>query len=117
MLVAIPLPRKLTLGDPYVFPADDGPVDYAAPQRFRRNGDTLIADLQRKRGEPAEFSGVLALGDGRGLEFTAQPGIVPEGGSPVGSLGAKVVAACDPRRAARRDPAQPDAVRLSRSSP
>ena len=91
LLVAIPLPRKLTLGDPYVFPADDGPVDYAAPQKFRRRGDILIADLQRKRGEPAEFSGVLALGDGRGLEFTAQPGAVPEGGSPVGSLDAKVV--------------------------
>ena len=51
----------------------DGPVDYAAPQRFRRSGDTLIAELQRKRGEPAEFSGVLALGDGRGLEFPARP--------------------------------------------
>ena len=89
--IAIPLPRKLTLGNPYVFPADDGPVDYAAPQKFRRSGDTLIAELQRKRGEPAEFTGVLALGDGRGLEFTARPGIVPEGGAPVGSLDGKVV--------------------------
>ena len=60
-------------------------------RRFRRNGDTLVAELQRKRGEPAEFSGVLALGDGRGLEFTARPGIVPDGGTPVGSLGANVV--------------------------
>jgi len=89
--IAIPLPRKLTLGDPYIFPAADGPVEYAAPQRFRRSGDTLIADLRRKRGEPAEFSGVLALGDGRGLEFTARPGVVPDGGTPVGKLGADVV--------------------------
>ena len=93
LLVAIPLPRELTLGDPYVFPATDGPVDYAAPQSFRRSGDILVAELPRKRGEPAEFSGVLALGDGRGLEFTARPGIVPDGGTPVGSLGANVVLA------------------------
>ena len=93
LLVAIPLPRELTLGDPYVFPATDGPVDYAAPQNFRRSGNILVAELARKRGEPAEFSGVLALGDGRGLEFTARPGIVPDGGTPVGSLGANVVLA------------------------
>jgi DsbC/DsbD-like thiol-disulfide interchange protein/cytochrome c biogenesis protein CcdA len=91
--IAIPLPRMLTLGDPYIFPAADGPVEYAARQRFRRNGDTLIADLQRRRGEPAEFSGVLQLGDGRGLEFTARPGPVPEGGAPVGKLSANVVLA------------------------
>ena len=91
--IAIPLPSSVTLGDPYIFPAADGPVDYAAPQRFQRNGDTLIADLQRKRGEPGEFSGVLALGDGRGLEFTATPGPVPEGGTPIGKLGANVVLA------------------------
>ena len=63
-----------TLGEPYVFPPDDGPVDYAAPQAFRRNGDMLIAELKRRRGEPASLSGVLALGDGRGLEFKAAPG-------------------------------------------
>ena len=50
------------------------PVDYAAPQSFRRSGDTLIAELERKRGEPGRFAGVLALGDGRGLEFSAVPG-------------------------------------------
>ena len=91
--IAIPLPSSVTLGDPYIFPAADGPVEYAAPQRFRRSGDTLIADLQRRRGEPAELSGVLALSDGRGLEFSAKPGQVPEGGTPVGDVGANVVLA------------------------
>ena len=86
--VAIPLPASVTLGEPYVFPADDGPVDYAAPQAFRRSGDTLVAELKRKRGEPAQFAGVLALGDGRGLEFTATPGEVPGGGIAVGALDA-----------------------------
>ena len=84
--LAIPLPASVALREPYVFPADDGPVDYAAPQAFRRSGDTLIAELKRKRGEPGQFSGVLALGDGRGLEFTATPGSVPGGGIAVGAL-------------------------------
>ena len=86
--VAIPLPASVTLGEPYVFPLADGPVDFAAPQAFRRAGDTLVADLKRKRGEPDQFAGVLALGDGRGLEFTATPGNVPGGGIAVGALDA-----------------------------
>ena len=84
--LAIPLPASVGLGEPYVFPLADGPVDYAAPQSFRRSGDTLIAELKRKRGEPGQFAGVLALGDGRGLEFTAAPGDVPGGGTAVGAL-------------------------------
>src|SRR4051794_21933457 len=34
--VAIPLPRSVAVRDPYVFPIDDGVVDYAAPQLFFR---------------------------------------------------------------------------------
>ena len=66
--------RAWRIGEPYFFPADDGPIDYAAPQSFRRKGDLLIAELKRRRGEPAALSGVLALGDGRGLEINAMPG-------------------------------------------
>ncbi|MDQ3144535.1 MAG: thiol:disulfide interchange protein, partial [Pseudomonadota bacterium] len=84
---AIPLPASVTLGEPYFFPAEDGPIDYAAPQAFRRDGDTLIASLARRDGEPTALSGVLALGDGRGLEIGALPGPVPDGGRPVGALG------------------------------
>ena len=86
--VAVPLPASVTLGEPYIFPLDDGPVDYAAPQAFRRSGDTLVAELKRRRGQPERFSGVLALGDGRGLEFTATRGEVPGGGIAVGALDA-----------------------------
>jgi DsbC/DsbD-like thiol-disulfide interchange protein/cytochrome c biogenesis protein CcdA len=89
--VAIPLPASVTIGQPYFFPADDGPIDYAAPQLFRRKGDLLIAELKRRRGEPASLSGVLALGDGRGLEIKAVPGSVPEGGSRIGDLGTRAV--------------------------
>ena len=89
--VAIPLPSDVDIGDPYVFPITDGPVDYAGEQHFQRPGDTLVAELPRRRGEPREFAGVLALGDGRGLEFRAAPGSVPEGGRPVGDLGARAI--------------------------
>ncbi|HEU0310708.1 MAG TPA: protein-disulfide reductase DsbD domain-containing protein [Sphingomicrobium sp.] len=89
--VAIPLPASVGIGEPYFFPADDGPIDYAAPQLFRRKGDLLIVELKRRRGEPARLSGVLALGDERGLEINAVPGAVPDGGSRVGDLGVEAV--------------------------
>ena len=82
--VAIPIPASIAVGQPYVFPLDNGPVDYAAPQAFRRSGNTLVAELKRKRGEPASFAGVLSLGDGQGLEFHAVPGSVPSGGAEIG---------------------------------
>ena len=89
--LAIPLPRSVTVGEPYVFPAEDGAVDYAGEQRFRRAGDTLVAELLRRAGEPQRFSGVLALGDGRGLAFTAAPGPVPDGGRTLGDTGASAI--------------------------
>lgn len=78
--LAIPLPASATIGQPYFFPAEDGPIDYPAPQTFSRKGDLLIAELKRRRGEPAAISGVLAFGDGRGLELRAIPGSVPDTG-------------------------------------
>jgi DsbC/DsbD-like thiol-disulfide interchange protein/cytochrome c biogenesis protein CcdA len=89
--VAIPIPASVTLGRPYLFPITDGPVDYDAKQSFRRSGDWLVADLQRKGPTPGAFAGVLALGDGRGLEFEAVPGAVPQGGSTAGELGWETV--------------------------
>ena len=89
--IAIPLPESVDVGEPYFVPADDGPIDYAAPQSFRRNGDVLVAELKRRRGEPASLSGVLALGDGRGLEIKAVPGNVPDGGRRIGDRGLDAV--------------------------
>ena len=88
--VAIPLPASVPIDEPYLFPMADGVVDYAAKQRFERSGDTLIAELQPKGRPPREFASVIALGDGRGLEFKALPGPVPQG-SPIGSLGTNAV--------------------------
>jgi DsbC/DsbD-like thiol-disulfide interchange protein/cytochrome c biogenesis protein CcdA len=87
--VAIPLPASVSVREPYLFPITDGAADYDAPQSFGRAGDQLIAELQAK-GTPKAFSGVIAIGDGRGLEFHALPGPVPKG-SPIGGLGWSVV--------------------------
>ena len=91
MRVAIPLPRSVDVGTPYLFPAVDGPVDYAGKQHFRRSGDLLIAELPRRSGEPRTFSGVLAYGKGDGLEFHAVSGNVPAGGRSIGDTGAEAV--------------------------
>jgi DsbC/DsbD-like thiol-disulfide interchange protein/cytochrome c biogenesis protein CcdA len=89
--VAIPIPESVALGQPYLFPITDGPVDYQARQTFRRAGDWLVAELQRKGPVGPRFDGVIALGDGRGLEFRAEVGAVPAGGTPLGGLGASAI--------------------------
>ncbi|MEP7130621.1 MAG: protein-disulfide reductase DsbD domain-containing protein [Sphingomicrobium sp.] len=89
--VAIPLPASVTVGEPYVFPITDKIVDYDAKQGFRRSGDLLVAELKRTGAPPAQFAGVLALGNGRGLEFRAVSGAVPSGGTPVGGLAANAM--------------------------
>ena len=88
--VAIPLPANVVVGEPYLFPITDNVIDYEAPQAFRRSGDWLVAELKTTK-PPAQFAGVLALGDGRGLEFHAVPGAVPQGGTPLGGFGWNVV--------------------------
>ena len=88
--VAVPIPASVEIREPYLFPVNDNVVDYEALQSFRRSGDWVVAELQMKTA-PSEFSGVLASADGRGLEFKAVPGAVPEGGSPLSGLGWNVV--------------------------
>jgi thiol:disulfide interchange protein/DsbC/DsbD-like thiol-disulfide interchange protein len=95
--IAIPFPATATIGTPHLFIAGQGLVDYAAPQAFRRTGDWLVAELPRAKGmmaeHPQSVSGVLAFGADKqaatsaggsgGLSFTAQPGEVPAGGTPL----------------------------------
>ena len=84
--IAIPLPRDVALKDPYVFPIDDGLIDYAAPQKFFRDGDRIVVHVKSGRGDPPELRGVLALGDGRGLEFRAVRRPVGSSGTPLGGV-------------------------------
>jgi DsbC/DsbD-like thiol-disulfide interchange protein/cytochrome c biogenesis protein CcdA len=88
--VAIPLPANVEVRDPYVFAITDRAIDYEAAQSFRRSGDWVVADLTMTK-PPTEFSGVLAIADGRGLQFSAVPGAIPEGGTSLNDLGWRAV--------------------------
>jgi len=91
--LAIPFPAGTAITDPHLFLAADGVIDYAAPQAFSRNGDTLIIDLARSKtasgAAPTGLSGVLSLGhdaagrDLGGITFAAQVGSVPASGTPI----------------------------------
>ncbi len=75
--LAVPLLASVILPSPHLFAVTDGALDYAAPQTFTRNGDTLVIEIKAGATAPRSFEGVLALGDGSGLSFTAARGPVP----------------------------------------
>ena len=78
--LAIPFPADAAIADPHFFAASDGIVDYAAQQSFARKGDRLIMETRAADGSIGAFSGLLALGNGSGLNIMARPGAVPSGG-------------------------------------
>ena len=83
--LGIPLPAASDAGEAYFFPAEDGVIDYAAPQTATHNGDMLV--IETKAGSDASaatvLDGVLRIADGKGLAITAKPGPVPAAGTPV----------------------------------
>lgn len=85
--LGIPLPASLAIKDPHVFLATRELVNYAAPQRFSRSGDWLVAEIPLVDGavttNPVE--GILALGDKTGFRFKGEPGAVPASGEPLGN--------------------------------
>ena len=80
--LAIPLPAMLQLPDPHIYLANLDLIAYAAPQRFSRSGDLLIAEipLALLGKVPSEITGILAFKDGEGVRFAAQGGAVPANG-------------------------------------
>ena len=85
--VALPFPASAPLDTPHLFLSTERLVDYAAPQRFFRNGDTLVVEvpLAKSAAPSAKVDGVLAMGkDMGGIAFATVPGTVPEGGDEVG---------------------------------
>lgn len=81
--LAIPLPASVALPQPHLFIANTRLADYAAPQTFRRDGDTLVVEIpldEYGTGEADAVSGMLAFGGGAGVVFNADPGAVPAGG-------------------------------------
>lgn len=77
--LAIPLPASLDLADPHVFIEEKDVIDYGAVQTFYREGDMLVAELQRGglRAEPAGLHGILSFANaGEGVRFEAVGGEV-----------------------------------------
>ena len=89
MRIAIPLPAASAVADPYVFPGTSDAISYSAAQSVSRSGDTLIVETAagpRAASLPG-FEGVLQIGEGTGLAFTARRGPVPAAGTPIGTSG------------------------------
>ena len=87
--LAIPLSASTALPDPYVYVATLDTIRAGQPQAISRSGDLLIvegaAGLRASQQQAVE--GVLQIGPGNGLAFTARPGAVPPAGTPVGTPG------------------------------
>lgn len=85
--LAIPLPATTPLASPHVFVGEDKLVDYAATQTFAWNGDRMIVTIPRAKIDARDASaltGVLRLdGEGNGIAFSAKPGTVPTGRTPL----------------------------------
>jgi thiol:disulfide interchange protein len=84
--IAVPFPTAASVDAPYFFPLTDGAIDYAAPQTVSRDGDRLVIETKARDGAvPPKVEGVLRIGDGRGIAFTAAPGPVAAGSASVAS--------------------------------
>jgi DsbC/DsbD-like thiol-disulfide interchange protein/cytochrome c biogenesis protein CcdA len=83
--IAVPLPAATRLAEPYLFPVTADAIGHSAPQSFARSGDTVIVETAAgaRAGALPAIDGVLAIGGGTGLAFTARPGAVPAGGIPI----------------------------------
>lgn len=96
--IAVPFPASAAIGEPHFFLQSEGVADYAKPQAFSRSGDTLIIELARAAfpapEAPATLAGVLSLGSGPkgeslgGIALSADPGVVPPAGTPLGKADA-----------------------------
>ncbi|WP_373491392.1 protein-disulfide reductase DsbD family protein [Parasphingorhabdus sp.] len=87
--LAVPLPANVQIDEPYFFIKEDGIIDYAAPQKFSRNGDQLILETGARGDDRDSISGILKIGDHMGLLFTATKGDVAMAGLPLINDGAK----------------------------
>jgi DsbC/DsbD-like thiol-disulfide interchange protein/cytochrome c biogenesis protein CcdA len=75
---AIPYPAGAALVNPRVFPVGQKAIIDSSAQAVARFGDTLVVTMSAAPNfTQASVAGVLAIGNGRGLSFTATPGKVP----------------------------------------
>ncbi|RSY87432.1 thiol:disulfide interchange protein [Sphingomonas koreensis] len=85
--VAIPYPASAPLGaDAYFFPLTLEAMNYSAPQKLTRDGDSLVVEVKAGTKTPTKLEGVLSVGSGQGFALTAVPGSVavsPAGGGSI----------------------------------
>jgi DsbC/DsbD-like thiol-disulfide interchange protein len=74
---AFPLPRAVQINARHLFVSTEDAVTNSAPQTFTREGDRLVVSATAGAKDVEVIDGVLALGDGTGLSFSATAGIVP----------------------------------------
>ena len=75
--IAVPLPAAVAVKDAYFFPDRSGIIDHAADQALARQGDQAILTIPAAAvPTPGPVSGVLSIGEGKGLAFTAKPGAI-----------------------------------------
>ena len=78
--LGVPYPAATALKNAYFFPVTQGLIDYAAPQKVVRDGDRLVIETAALKPGSGPLSGVLRIGDGRGVLVTAAPGAVAAAG-------------------------------------
>ncbi|MEO9601527.1 protein-disulfide reductase DsbD domain-containing protein [Parasphingorhabdus sp.] len=81
--LSIPLPADVDVGTPYFFIKEDGIVDYAAAQKFNRDGDRLILETAARGDGLEEINGILKIGKDMGFLFKASKGEVAMTGLPL----------------------------------
>lgn len=87
---AVPLPERTALDAPHLFLETQNVADYAAPQRFSRNGDWIVIETRAKGDAAGRVSALVKSGDGRGLTVDFKPGTVPAAGEPIATRGSGI---------------------------
>ncbi len=85
--LSVPFPADIDVETPYFFIKEDGVVDYAAPQKVNRDGDSLIIETGARGDGLQNISGVLKIGPGTGFSLKAASGDVEMSGAPLVSSG------------------------------
>jgi DsbC/DsbD-like thiol-disulfide interchange protein/cytochrome c biogenesis protein CcdA len=82
--VGIPFPESAEIKNAWFFSKTEDALNYATPQRVSRVGDLVIVETKLAGSVPPALEGVLATGDGQGLDIKATAGTVPFGGNVIG---------------------------------
>jgi DsbC/DsbD-like thiol-disulfide interchange protein/cytochrome c biogenesis protein CcdA len=74
---AFPLPQAVHVAAPHLFAGTEQAIIDGATQTFARDGDRLIVSTAVGATDVPVLDGVLAIGDGTGLSFSATAGVIP----------------------------------------